>query len=61
MYAIRSYAISAITAIILLGKMKLSIPAFFLVIAVANILVAAYIYSVVPEFAMRFLISYNFV
>lgn len=42
--------------ILLLGILKLSIPQFFLIVAVGNILVAVYIYSVVPEFTMRFLI-----
>lgn len=42
--------------VLLLGVVKLSIPQFFLIVAVGNILVAAYIYSVVPEFTMRFLI-----
>ena len=42
--------------VLLLGIVKLSIPQFFLIVAVGNILVAAYIYSVVPEFTMRFLI-----
>ncbi|WP_373498344.1 MFS transporter [Desulfococcus sp.] len=42
--------------VLLLGFVKLSIPQFFLIIAIGNILVAVYIYSVVPEFTMRFLI-----
>ncbi len=42
--------------ILLLGIVKLSIPQFFLIVAIGNILVAAYIYSVVPEFTIRFLI-----
>jgi 1-acyl-sn-glycerol-3-phosphate acyltransferase len=42
--------------IFFLGILKLSIPQFFLIVAVGNILVAVYIYSVVPEFTMRFLI-----
>ncbi|AQV02869.2 MULTISPECIES: MFS transporter [Desulfococcus] len=42
--------------ILFLGILKLSIPHFFLIVALGNILVAAYIYSVVPEFTMRFLI-----
>jgi 1-acyl-sn-glycerol-3-phosphate acyltransferase len=47
---------STVVGIVLLGILKLSILQFFLMIAVGNILVALYIYSVVPEFAMRFLI-----
>jgi len=42
--------------ILLIGVLKLSIPQFFLIVALGNILVAAYIYSVVPEFTTRFLI-----
>ena len=42
--------------IFLLGILNLTIPQFFFLVAVGNILVAAYIYSVVPEFTMRFLI-----
>jgi 1-acyl-sn-glycerol-3-phosphate acyltransferase len=33
----------------------LSIPQLFLLLAIANTLVAAYIFTIVPEFAMRFL------
>ncbi len=48
--------LSAIAAAILLGITGLSIPQFFLVLACTNILVAIYIYTVVPEFVVRFLI-----
>ena len=48
--------VSAITALILLGLMNLSIPEFFLVLAIMNAVVACFIYSVIPEFFMRFLI-----
>ncbi len=48
--------LSTVVAILLLGVAKLTVSQFFLVLALANIAVAAYIYSVVPEFAMRFLI-----
>ena len=48
--------LSAITGIVLLGIMKISIPKFFLIIAIGNALTAVYIYTVVPEFTMRFLI-----
>ncbi|MDY6920352.1 MAG: MFS transporter [Pseudomonadota bacterium] len=47
---------SAATGVLLLGVLDLDIPGFFLVLAVMNALVAWYIYSVIPEFAMRFLI-----
>lgn len=48
--------IASVMAILLLGVFKISVPQFFLAIAIGNIGVAAYIYSVVPEFAMRFLV-----
>ena len=48
--------LSTVVAILLLGVAGLTVSQFFLVLALANIVVAAYIYSVVPEFAMRFLI-----
>jgi 1-acyl-sn-glycerol-3-phosphate acyltransferase len=48
--------ISTISGIVFLGIMELSIPEFFLVIATMNVVVAIYIYTVVPEFVMRFLI-----
>lgn len=48
--------VSAGTAMLLLGVMELSIPEFFLVLAIMNAVVAWFIYTVIPEFAMRFLI-----
>ncbi|MCG8671086.1 MAG: MFS transporter [Pseudomonadales bacterium] len=48
--------VSAISGILFLGIFKLSIPEFFLILAIMNAVVAMYIYSTVPEFAMRFLI-----
>ncbi len=48
--------ISTLAGAVLLGVLKISIPRFFLIIAITNIFVALYIYSVVPEFTMRFLI-----
>lgn len=47
---------SALLAILLLNVAELSIPAFFLVMAFLNVGVAVYIYSLVPEFFMRFLV-----
>lgn len=47
---------SALLAILLLNVAGLSIPAFFLVMAFLNVGVAVYIYSLVPEFFMRFLV-----
>ena len=46
---------AAILAIALLGA-GVSIPEFFLVLAVLNAAVAIYIYSLLPEFLMRFLV-----
>ncbi|WP_373185921.1 MFS transporter [Halopseudomonas sp.] len=48
--------LSAVTAIVLLTVAELSIPQLFLVISLMNVAVSAYIYSIVPEFGMRFLI-----
>ncbi len=45
-----------ITAALLIGVSHLTIPQFFLVLAIMNVAVAIYIYTVVPEFVMRFLI-----
>ncbi|MGD2056428.1 MAG: MFS transporter, partial [Gammaproteobacteria bacterium] len=46
---------SAVLAIVLLNA-GLSIPQLFLVIALLNAVVAVYIYTLVPEFLMRFLV-----
>lgn len=48
--------ISAVMAMVLLGPANFSIPALFLVTAALNALVAVYIFSLVPEFLMRFLV-----
>ncbi|MEE2732385.1 MAG: MFS transporter [Pseudomonadota bacterium] len=48
--------VSAGTGILLLGVMDLDIPEFFVVLAIMNAVVAWFIYTVIPEFAMRFLI-----
>ncbi|MEE4355321.1 MAG: MFS transporter [Desulfococcaceae bacterium] len=48
--------LSTVMGILLLTLLKISITTFFLIVALGNIAVALYIYSVVPEFAMRFLI-----
>ena len=47
---------SAILSIVLLGVAGFSIPQVFLTISLLNILVNLYIFSVVPEFTMRFLV-----
>ncbi|MCL8299549.1 MFS transporter [Pseudomonas mosselii] len=48
--------VSAIITIVLLSLAKLSIPQLFLVVSLLNIAVNAYIFRIVPEFTMRFLI-----
>ncbi|MFN7520980.1 MAG: MFS transporter [Lysobacteraceae bacterium] len=48
--------VAAGLAIVLLGPAGLSIPQLFLVTAVLNAIVAIYIFSLVPEFLMRFLV-----
>lgn len=47
--------VSALFAIALLGAAGFSIPELFLAAAVLNAVVAIYIYTLVPEFLMRFL------
>lgn len=48
--------VSAIVSIVLLSVVKLSIPQLFLVVSLLNVLVSLYIFRIVPEFTMRFLI-----
>ncbi|MDZ5601328.1 MFS transporter [Pseudomonas sp. RP23018S] len=48
--------VSALLTIVLLSLAKLSIPQLFLVVSLLNIAVNAYIFRIVPEFTMRFLI-----
>ncbi|UVJ42873.1 MFS transporter [Pseudomonas sp. LS1212] len=48
--------VSAIVTIVLLSVAKLSIPQLFLVVSLMNIAVNAYIFKIVPEFSMRFMI-----
>jgi 1-acyl-sn-glycerol-3-phosphate acyltransferase len=48
--------VSALITIVLLSVVKLSIPQLFLVVSLLNIAVNAYIFRIVPEFTMRFLI-----
>jgi 1-acyl-sn-glycerol-3-phosphate acyltransferase len=47
--------IGAVLAIVWLEVLNLSIPQLFIFMAVLNAIVAAYIYTLVPEFLMRFL------
>ena len=48
--------VSAIIAMLLLGSAGFSIPQLFLFTAILNLVVAIYIFSLVPEFLMRFLV-----
>jgi len=48
--------VSAIVSIIFLSIVKLSIPQLFLVVSLMNIAVNTYIFKIVPEFTMRFMI-----
>lgn len=47
---------AAIAGALLLGVAGLTIPQFFLTITVMNVAVAIFIYTVIPEFTMRFLV-----
>ena len=47
---------SAVMAMLILGPAGLSIPELFLISAILNAVVAVYIFTVVPEFLMRFLV-----
>lgn len=48
--------ISALFSIVFLSVLKLSIPELFLAISLMNIAVNTYIFKIVPEFSMRFMI-----
>ncbi len=48
--------VSAVVSILLLSVANLSIPELFLVVSLLNIAVNAYIFKIVPEFTMRFMI-----
>lgn len=48
--------VSAIVSILFLSVAELSIPQLFLAIALMNVAVNSYIFKLVPEFSMRFLI-----
>jgi 1-acyl-sn-glycerol-3-phosphate acyltransferase len=48
--------ISAILAMVILGPAGLDIPDLFLIAAILNAVVAIYIFTLVPEFLMRFLV-----
>lgn len=48
--------VAAIFSILLLSVAKLSIPELFLVLSLMNVAVNVYIFKIVPEFTMRFLV-----
>jgi len=48
--------VAAIMAMLILGPAGLSIPELFLISAILNAVVAIYIFTLVPEFLMRFLV-----
>ncbi|WP_372964866.1 MFS transporter [Marinobacter sp.] len=48
--------VSALLGMLLLGMFGLSIPEFFLVLSIMNLIVAAYVYQQMPEFTLRFVI-----
>ncbi|WP_232313252.1 MFS transporter [Enterovibrio coralii] len=48
--------VSAVLAIVLLGVLEMSIPMFFFVLAMVNLVVALYVGKQVPVFAIRFMI-----
>jgi len=48
--------IAAVMAMLILGPAGLSIPELFLITAILNAVVAIYIFTLVPEFLMRFLV-----
>ncbi len=47
---------ASLTGILFLSLAGLSIPQFFIVLVIMNICVATFIYKIIPEFLMRFLI-----
>ncbi len=48
--------LSAVFGMVLLGVFKMDILVFFFILAVLNLLVAGYIFSVVPQFFIRFMV-----
>lgn len=48
--------VAAVVSILLLSVAKLSIPQLFLVLSLMNVAVNVYIFKIVPEFTMRFLV-----
>jgi 1-acyl-sn-glycerol-3-phosphate acyltransferase len=48
--------VAAIYAMLILGRAGLTIPQLFMITAILNAIVAVYIFTLVPEFLMRFLV-----
>lgn len=48
--------VAALFGIVFLAVLGLSIPEYFLILAIMNAVVALYVYSTVPEFVLRFVI-----
>jgi 1-acyl-sn-glycerol-3-phosphate acyltransferase len=48
--------LASLLGIVLLGVAEFSIPEFFLTIALINVVVAVFLFVLVPEFSMRFLV-----
>lgn len=48
--------VSAVVGIVLLAVLQLSIPQYFLLLALVNALVVIYVYKQVPEFVLRFVV-----
>ncbi len=48
--------IAAVCGVLFIGILDFTIPDFFLLIAIINIAVSLYIFSIIPEFVLRFLI-----
>ena len=47
---------ASLLGILLIGVLKFTIPEFFLIIAIINTVLSIYIFSIIPEFVMRFLV-----
>lgn len=47
---------SAVFAVLFLSLLKLTIPDYFLVLAIMNLVVSVYVFQQVPEFALRFVV-----
>ncbi len=47
---------AAVLGVVLIGLLDFTIPEFFLITAILNTVITMYIFSVIPEFAMRFVI-----